>query len=426
MKFAKLMLAIDRINPIAITLWVYVSLQFSLLVVAFISTNYLEIDFYQKFFFLRADGWCGPKVLGIGVHCFGDYSLTAQIAASPNPWSNSLLGTFNYPPLSVLPFKFFSTLDSLSSNLGLTLYLVSSVFSVSIAAYLATRHLGKTTTLITIFFSFLSVPVVFAIDRGNSVIFLVLFLYLFLTKVLKNDFRYLGTVIFVLAALKPQFIILVLVLVVLKKKATAFKVVAFFVAGNFFALIFWPSAVPNSVFDSIRGVLGFSGMYDFKADYPANSSIIRGFDVLFGNLVETRFLIFGHQGTSILLMSLVIVFLIWGFKNLPPYFLGVTLIVFASLGLTISWPYYLVFGTAIILWMIGNEKELLSSSGTLINWILLWIGIMSAFSASRLMFISESDVVSTTELVGLGWLVALLSAAIPAMFAKPQRFTLNR
>jgi hypothetical protein len=426
MKFAKLMSPVYRLNPIAVTLWVYVFLQFSLFVVAFISINYLELDFYQKFFFLRADGWCSPVVPGIGVHCFGDYSLTTQIASAPNPWSNPLLGTFNYPPLSVLPFKFFSILDSLSSNLGLALYLGSAAFSVAIAAYLATRHLGKTTRLITIFFSFLSVPVVFAIDRGNSVVFLVLFLYLFLTKVLKNDFRYLGSVIFVLASLKPQFIILILVLVVLKKNATALKVVASFVACNLAALAFWPSAIPNSLSDAIEGVLGFSGMYDFNAAYPSNSSIIRGFDLLFGNLIETKFFLLGYQGTSILLMSVVIVFLILGFRNLPTYFLGVALIVFASLGLTISWPYYLVFGTAIILWMIGNEKELLSISGGSMKWILVIIGIMSSFSASRFMFISDNEVFSTTEIVGFGWLVALLIAAILATFAKPRGLTLKR
>jgi hypothetical protein len=60
------------------------------------------------------------------------------------------------------------------------------------------------------------------------------------------------------------------------------------------------------------------------------------------------------------------------------------------------------------------------------KWILVIIGIMSSFSASRFMFISDNEVFSTTEIVGFGWLVALLIAAILATFAKPRGLTLKR
>lgn len=190
----------------------------SLLVLTFFLGSYSNFNLAQSLSFYSSDGWClGDKFL-FGPHCFGDFGLpVTQVAAGTDVWTHS--PPSNYSALTNIIFKlFYQIYLGLGYDQTLVLYLISILFSYIYIVQDATKGLPSNKRILVMTLIGLSSPaVLITLDRGNSVGFIALPLYLFLKSGMygRNKSLLLWGVLLVL--MRPQFILVILVFAFLKK-----------------------------------------------------------------------------------------------------------------------------------------------------------------------------------------------------------------
>ena len=147
------------------------------------------LTFYGRFpvdhsllYFANDPGYVAPgtsDVPVLGIHYFGDLLTQLSYARNPNPYSTSLAYPAAYPPLGVLIFKPFTSINPLITLILLTL---SSVALLIYAFALMTREWTLQSRIIYISLLLLiSKPLLLTIDRGNIqgiVVGLILLFYL--------------------------------------------------------------------------------------------------------------------------------------------------------------------------------------------------------------------------------------------------------
>ena len=424
----------------AVVLLVLAGFVDATLFVWFIIARYWGWDVPTDVTFVPNDGWCLGPGYGLGVHCFGDFSLPAQLAAHRNPWSG-LPTRNNYTAGALLVIKFFQALGSLSSSAQLELlaYLTTLTVGLLVPAFWAARGIEwSRKMLILALLGVTSIPVIVSFDRGNSVGFIApVLLGLFVAMARGWERRTIA--LLVLATLvKPQFGLLVFVLLARRQyKQLAVAIVAILVT-NFLAFLAWPSAFPQSIKVAYTTIMHYNGVQAVSAVWPTNLSFAHGIAVIDGAF---RWLLGLSPGAPfanasgavaadcfILLAGALIVVL---GRRIP---LAITIALLGSLasfGPTVSYSYYCVFavpvGAALVHDHFGPHRSVgfVDARGLpprLTRVACLCMAIAIALTVSRSIFPrfpgevgAPGLPITTAELVPLVWALTIVVVIVAAV-----------
>lgn len=160
------------------------------------------------------DGWCNPlQGEGIGDHCFGDFGHSLYNSRQDSPWADSRHSN-PYPPSVLIVFRAFYYITRLFGyNVSLLGYFTSLTFALWLTSKLLSRQSTSLEPATTVLFGtsmMLSWPVIFALSRGNNVLVITpLLVLLFFGDRSRTKTSLL---MFLVACVKPQFVILFAVL----------------------------------------------------------------------------------------------------------------------------------------------------------------------------------------------------------------------
>jgi hypothetical protein len=327
---------------------------------AFILMHYFGKDVISSLTYASdPDWWCTPAVArteGIGVHCFGDYASVVGSAAEQNPWAPAHGTASNYPAAGMLPQALFGAIGNLfgSAGLGTIAYLAVVTGALLVPSIWATRGKPTGIRLVTVaLFGVLSIPSLMTLDRGNNVALAVPALLAYLVALRKK--RYSTVVVAVIAAslIKPQFVLLIVILLMLRKWKYALAAVLGVGITNLLAYLIWPKDFPATVWQTALAITHYGGGVPLTYQYPSNVSLPKGLywiEVLIRQVTgaSNNSWTAAHAGVvSVGILALVIVPLLLVGKRMPSHIAGVVLLACASLFTSTSWSYYLVFALAV-------------------------------------------------------------------------------
>jgi hypothetical protein len=328
----------------------------------FILTQYFAKDVVSSLLFIPQDCWSelhwGDEV---GRHCFGDYSWEMTYAVQANPWAHLGPPTWldnNYTAAAMLPHFIFGHLgQSLGApRLGLLACLFALTVAVLIPALWAARGTrGHERIVVFMACGAVAIPAWTVIDRGNSIGFVVPIALTFLLALRRGQWGLVAVAVILAALVKPQFVLLGVVLLAARRWRLGAITVVGVVASNLLAYLLWPREFPQTIVQSMHNVLGYGTVFTAtSASAPVsryNVSFVKGLllipdyikanhtgGVLPGDfLSDTRWLI-GYGIPAIVVIALLALG-----RRIPPLMVGIVLLPIASLFPVVSFRYYLVF-----------------------------------------------------------------------------------
>ena len=424
----------------AVVLLVLAGFVDATLFVWFIVGRYWGWDVPSDITFFPNDGWCLGRGYGLGVHCFGDFSLSAQMAGHANPWSGVPTPN-NYTAGALLVYKLFQALGSLvgSSELGLLTYLATMTAGMLVPTFWAVRGSEWSRKMVIIaLLGVTSIPVIVSFDRGNAIGFIApVLLGLFVAMARRWARRTIA--LLVLATLvKPQFGLLVFVLLARRQYRQMAVALFAIVITNFLAFLVWPSGFPQSIKVAYTTIMHYNGIQAVSAVWPTNFSFAHGVAVVEGAF---RWLLGRSPGAPFanasgavvadcfILVACVLIIVLG--RRIP---LAITIALLGSLasfGPTVAYSYYCVFavpvGAALVHDHFGPHGRVGFVDGrrlpprlTRVAWLCLAVSI--ALTVSRSIFprfpgevASPGLPITTAELVPVVWgltIVVVIVAAI--------------
>lgn len=331
-------------------------------VTGFILAHYLSVDVLTSLIVFLPNDCYLDWPTRVGSHCFSDYSITVSIGMVPNPWDPFPLYLppdfkpthFNYTAAGMLPQVFFGHFGAWlgAPRVGLFGYLLTLTIALFAPAVWAARGArGLERVVVFVACGVAAVPLWVAFDRGNSIGFIAPVGLAFLVALCRQRWRLVAVMVILAALVKPQFVVLVVVLFAARQWRTGGIAVVGVVLSNLAAYAVWPREFPNTVTQSIRNTVGYSGASQTATVEGSNASFgkallaipdrikaqLSGGKIPEGFLAETRSLI----GYAVLLLVVVIVLALG--RRMPPVMAGIVLLATASLFPALSNPYYLVF-----------------------------------------------------------------------------------
>jgi len=344
-----------------------------LLLECFVLAHYFEIDVISSLTYVGRDIRCpasDPTLSSIGVHCFGDYYQVVEFASEQNPWET---GLSNYAASGMVIQGIFGAIGTWlgSPRTGLVLYLVAMAGALVTPAIWAGRGKPIATRIILAgAFGLVCLPALMALDRGNVVGFAVPGLLALLVAVVRGNSRAMVIAIVLIALIKPQFAILVLVPFALRMWRQGLIAAAGVFITNLLAYLAWPRDFPLTIWQSVMGVMGFTANSPLGVNYPANVSLAKslrdleyGFYWLAGNGTQVPwFERYGSiVGTGIVIL-LIVLLAVWG-KRLPPLVSVVLLTSWAFLLPSVTYSYYLVFAIPVAAVLLRDPASEVSAQG---------------------------------------------------------------
>lgn len=197
--------------------------------------------------FLSADGWCSPNSEGIGQHCFGDFQLPRLLLDAPSVWDDP--GgkiAVGYTPTGLIPHVAAKGLEV--AGLGIRGSLIAFLVAMGVAMLLPavlTALKGSPGTrgpLPLLLFFAAAMPVLIAFDRGNSAGFAIPFLTLFAIFAGRDPSWVAPASVMAAAAVRPQFVLLAIGLLALRRVKAALAAVAGTIAILVAGFLAWPGS----------------------------------------------------------------------------------------------------------------------------------------------------------------------------------------
>ncbi|AXN44263.1 hypothetical protein MM1218R_02325 [Mycobacterium marinum] len=344
----------ERTLLLGIVLWTSVVS----LVTGFIYVQYFSIDVFSSLLYVPQDCWLDWD-MNVGRHCFSDYAWQATAALRPDPWEH--LGPPNwpgnpYPPAAMVPFLIFGLLGKWLHwpQLGLFCYLMTLVVAVLTPALWAVRGARGLERLVTFLaLGVAAIPAWVAVDRGNSTGFLAPIALVFLVALCRQRWGLVTGMVILAALLKPQLVVLAVVLFAARKWRLGGIAVVGAVVANLSAYLLWPSNFPGTITQSIHNALGYGAFSE--AISVGNVSfgkallwIPDGLKVLeTGGTLPDGYLggLRGLIGYGVLALVVGAVMVLG--RRIPPVMVGIVLLAAASLFPAVTYRYYLVFVLAV-------------------------------------------------------------------------------
>jgi hypothetical protein len=325
----------------------------------FVLTQYFSVDVLSSLFNLPEDCYLNWGTQ-IGRHCFGDYSIVVGQAIRPNPWEpyplflpweNYQPFGNNYPAAAMIPQLLFGLLGEWlhTPRLGALLYLtVLTIAVLAPAVWAAKGARGLERVVVFVTCGAVAIPAWNAIDSGNSVGFLPPIGLVFLVALCRQRWGLVAVMVVLAALLKPMFAILALALFGARQWRSGTAAVVGTVVSSLAAYLLWPRDFPQTIVQSIRGLLSYASEGGLAGVY--NLSFGNGLlyiprtlaDFVWGGVPyfsDDRLIsVIGY-----VVLGLVAVFLLVLGQRIPPVMAGITLLATASLFPLLVGSYYLVF-----------------------------------------------------------------------------------
>jgi hypothetical protein len=325
----------------------------------FVLMQYYSVDVLSSILYPPQDCWLGLPT-NIGRHCFNDYTVVTAAGMRPNPWeplefSHPVLAPIRYPAAGMVPQVAFGLLGKWLSapRLGLLGYLLVLTIAVLTPAVWAARGArGLERIVVFVACGAVAVPAWFAVDRGNSVGFVVPIALVFLVALCRQRWG-LVTIMVVLAALvKPQFAVLGVALLVGRQwRLTSVAAIAG-VVTNLAAYLLWPRDFPQTIMQSVHSLSGTdAGVIEQLNNVSFTKALLVIPDTIAvlnsrGKLPDS-FLPGPRMLLGYAIIALVAVSVLALGRRIPPVMAGIVLLATATLSLPVAYPYYLVFALPI-------------------------------------------------------------------------------
>jgi hypothetical protein len=330
----------------------------------FVLARYFSIDVLSTLVLTVPEDCLLDWPMQVGRHCFSDYSLVVSYGMRPDPWEpfplpNFKSGINNYSAAGMVPHMFFGLLGNWlhAPKLGLLGYLLALTTACLTPAVWAARGArGLERVLVFIALGVAAIPLWTAIDRGNSMGFVVPVALVFLVALCRRRWR-LAAIMVVLAALvKPQFVVLAVALFAARQWRWGGFTVAGAVITNLAAYLLWPRNFPTTILQSIHEALRFgsSGSSASSADVY-NMSFAEGLLMIpddikaseTGGKIPAGFIAGPRSLLGYVVLVLVVVCIVALGRRIQPVMAGTVLLATASLFPALDPSYYLVFALPI-------------------------------------------------------------------------------
>jgi len=336
----------------------------------FFLSSYFSFSSSEAISFHVSDGWCdNVNLMGVGRHCFGDLYHSFNFANLDNPYS----GPFHpYPPLSIALFKPFIYLNSIfpGTHLALGLYLLLPVLLTVWVIYSQFREtvLTAQNKVLLVLLVFCSGPYLTALDRGNSIIFVLPLLLLFYQAALEKSWRRSLIYGLILVMFRPHFILFGLIFFKKKDIGKALKFAIFSVAALLGSFVLFPIGIIGNIKAWLTASSQFQSYAGDASILPVNMSL-SNFAYLMQKLLD--FLISGnlasHQiPTNFRTASMVFIIILGAsaiyLRNLPTFHSLVVVTIMVILAPGTSFHYYLILLIVPILILLKDQSQDFSDS----------------------------------------------------------------
>jgi len=430
---------LERFEPISIDIRVFeryvsviASFQLFLFAQILVLSHYFSFDPVASLIFFADDGHCLAATEGLGVHCFGDYAYVRNAIASGDPWGAQF--RLPYPSLAIAPILLGLGAEVLFSsfNAGLVLYmfcLLAAVSSIWLFVIVPDSRIFLSTKILSVLVvGPLSLPALAILDRGNSTGFVVPVLLLLIVGIRRNRFSLVAVGIILASAVKPQFLLLVLILVSVRKLKLAIGTVL--VAGLFQLGAYAPfgSRAPEFLVQTVRNMVGFGAHETLINGHPTNVSLANAFHLLVGRTLgwtESVSIVFSLA----VCLSALIVLTLWS-KTFQIQDVAVALIAISALFVPVTFSYYLIFApfTIVMACLVRSHsipvKSRKESAYSAANAAML--GVANVASATALLLpvstSGEGTLLSSQEFTGGVWLLFLITLALKRPFLIPLKY----
>lgn len=326
----------------------------------FVLAQYYTVDVLDSIFVAPQDCFLGWPI-NVGRHCFNDYTHEIAVEMRPNPWEPHQLPPYAptrtpYTAAAMVPQVTFGLMGKwlAAPRLGLLGYVLVLTIAVLAPAMWAARGArGLERVVVFMACGFLAFPAWFAVDRGNSVGFVVPIALAFLVALCRQQWG-LVTITVVLASLvKPQFAVLVVVLLAARKGRLTGVAVATGVVTNIAAYLLWPRDFPQTIVQSVHNLFSYDNAEQAVGIYnssfakallwiPDTIAILNGGGRFPHGFLAGPRLLFGY---TVLLVIMVSVLALG--QRISPVMAGIVLLATASLFPAVSYRYYMVFALPI-------------------------------------------------------------------------------
>lgn len=319
-----------------------------------VAIHYFGKDPVTSLSYIPEDGFCRTDLHeGVGVHCFSDYQFVVPFTSQPNPWDRYEGYLMNYPASGMLPHAFFGVVGRQTGepNAGLFGYLGLLIAALLVPAFWASRGKSASIRVATLgLFGLLSAPSIMALDRGNSIALVVPAVLAFLVALRRGNDRWAVIAIVLAALVKPQYALLFLVLVAMRKWRRAGMAIAGVIVTNVLAFLVWPRDFPGEIVQAGYNVLRSGSTVPLSDAFPSNVSLSKGLHVVekvvrhLTGTTDGAYMVDAHALVAGAVTATVIcgLILIAG-TRIPAYLSGILVVMCVSLVPSTSWSYYLVF-----------------------------------------------------------------------------------
>lgn len=310
---------------------------------------YYNVDVTGSLVFVAIDGSCSPSEQ-FGVHCFGDYAASATRALSENPWSESntyapyLAGGYLIPLLTAKIGQLVG-----EPRLGVVLYQFMAIIALAVPWIWLLRQRVRQISPSVAFALIgpLSLPGLFALDRGNNVAFVVPGLMLFLVGVAGDKGKQAVLGLALASLVKPQYVLLLLTFVVLRKLTWFLLSVAAVTVSQLSSYLLWPQSIPGGIAKSVQNLRDYNNYVSVASDYPPQIGFGRGVYLLLNWFTREEIsLELTQKIQSLSGPMLVLIFALiclYRTDKICPRIIASSTIVLASLTPGTTWTYYIVF-----------------------------------------------------------------------------------
>jgi hypothetical protein len=345
----------------------------------FVLARYFSIDVLSTLVVSVPEDCLLNWPMQVGRHCFSDYSLVVSYGMRPDPWDPFLLPNSKsadniYSAAAMVPHMLFGSMGNWlhAPRLGLLGYLLALATACLTPAVWAARGArGLERVVVFMALGIAAIPFWTAIDRGNSVGFVVPIALGFLVALCRRRWR-LAAVMVVLAALvKPQFVVLAVALFAARQWRWGGLTVAGAVITNLAAYLLWPRNFPTTILQSIHEALGFgsSASSASRADLY-NMSFAEGLLIFpddikageTGGKIPDAFIAGPRSLLGYVVLVLVVACVVALGRRIPPVMAGTVLLATASLFPSLVPSYYLVFALPIAA-LIARDPDGSAGSG---------------------------------------------------------------
>ena len=368
---------------------------------------------------------CQIEMHGVGQHCFSDFILPMDFINEPNLWSKGY-----YSPTGFIPHFISNELKNLIGHRPtLLIYLTLLLFSLlTPALYVYRRSESNGQSLLPfLLIGVTSVPVIFTLDRGNSVGFVVPWLLIFATRLRKNPDWIVTASIVASAAIRPQFALLAIGLIAFGQIKQFLYSVLGSIAINLLPFFIITSNPVSNIKLWLTGLTGYATDGRNGSDIPGDQYPVV---LSFGKAVFNFFNIIKFYSTAqkmltnasmlsliCLTLSCVVVFICR--KHMTPMIAVVIALILPTIIPPMAFGYYSVFVLVIaarIMTLNGvkSQAHQFETCTTKSHTIWLWLlTLATAFSLAPLPFAEEVGRNSIPlELFGLVWSSVLFGSLL--------------